>query len=130
MNRIFVIEDEAIMRDMLKLLLERTSGLTVSGIASSGSEALRLWAHEEVDLTLLDLTLPDTPGLDILQELKNRAPDCRIVILSGDHRPEVRESVRQAGADGFILKGDPADIIHGIRDVLEGKHRLTSPEFF
>ncbi len=127
MNRIFVIEDEAIMRDLLTMLLDRTPDLMVAGSAATGKEALEVWSSEDVDLTLLDLTLPDISGLDVLQEFRRRAPDCRVLILSGHHRSEARESARLAGAAGFILKGDPADIIKGIRDALEDKPPSSRP---
>lgn len=108
------------MREMLSMLLDRAPDLIVAGMAASGQEALAEWSAEEVDLTLLDLSLPDVAGLAVLQELKRRSPSSPVLVLSGDHRSGVVEAVKDAGADGFILKGDPQNIISGIRDVLSG----------
>lgn len=121
MIRVFIIEDEPIMREMLDMLIARTDDLQVAGMAATGDDALTNWNDDEVDVTLLDLTLPGTPGLTVLAELRRKAPEARVVVLSGTHRLDVVPTVRKAGASGFVIKGDPQDVIRAIRSVARGE---------
>lgn len=126
MKRLFIIEDEPLMREMLSMLIERTNDLELAGTAASGDEAVAEWPEEDIDLTLLDLSLPGMAGMEVLRQLRRRSPTARILVLSGSHRPEASEEVRKAGADGFVIKGDPQKILAAARIVLSGEKRFDT----
>ncbi len=130
MIRVYIIEDDPIMREMLNLLLARRDDLTVAGMASTGDEALDSWNADEVDVTLLDLSLPGTRGLEVLRILKERAPEATVIVISGTHRVDAMREVQEAGANGFVLKGDPKDIIAAIHGVMDGGTYFGTPEPF
>lgn len=118
------------MREMLSMLINRTDDMEVVGMASTGDEALSAWPEGEVDLTLLDLSLPGMEGIEVLRRLRHRSPEARILVLSGSHRPQASEEVRAAGGDGFIIKGDPQKILDAARRVLGGEARFDAFESF
>ena len=79
-KRILVVDDEEVIRDVLATLLEK-EGYDV-GVASTAGEALTLFEAEPYDVVLLDLMLPDRPGLDLLRDLRRHDPDAVVVIVT------------------------------------------------
>lgn len=120
-RRLLVVEDEQIMRDVLEMLIARTDDLEIYRFASSREEALGEDVLAAVDLVVLDLTLPDSSGSSLLVEMRRKAPETPILVLSGHHEMARIQQARDAGAAGYILKGDPQVILRGIRRVLAGE---------
>ena len=124
MTRILVADDHAIVRQGLKQIVADTPDLVVTGEASRGREVLERVSKDDYDVVLLDITMPDKTGLEVLEELKRLRPKLPVLILS--MHPEEQYAIRalRAGASGYVTKeGVPDELITAIRKVsLGGKY--------
>src|SRR6185295_8918794 len=103
MKSILVIDDHEIVRDGIKKLF--AGGNTpVFGEASNGIEALKLAREKEWDVAVLDLTLGDRSGLDVLRELKQTCPHLPVLILSMHSEEQYARRAFKGGAAGYITK--------------------------
>ena len=104
MIRVLVVDDHALIRKGMKQILEDTRDMQVTGEAETGMQALKMARKNEHDLMLLDITLPDRNGIDILKQLRVECPTLPILILS--MHPEDQYAVRslRAGAAGYLNK--------------------------
>jgi DNA-binding NarL/FixJ family response regulator len=82
MIRVFIVDDHAFVRRGMKQVLETALGLAVVGEAGSGKEALRLLQATPCDVVVLDLSLPDQPGLELLKQIKADRPQIPVLILT------------------------------------------------
>ncbi len=127
MIRILVADDHAIVRDGLKQIVSDTSDMVVAAEASNGQEALSKALKDDYDVVLLDITMPDSSGLDILKEIKSQKPELPVLILS--IHPEEQYAVRalKAGAAGYLTKESaPEELIRAMRSVSAGGKYVTS----
>lgn len=107
--RIMVVDDHALFREGLGLLLKRRQDLMVVAEASSGEEAIEKVVSVRPDLVLLDLNLPGLGGVETCRELKAKLPDLRVVILTmSNDLNSIFDAVR-AGACGYLLKDIASD---------------------
>jgi DNA-binding NarL/FixJ family response regulator len=104
--RVILVDDAPSTRRLLRAVLDCVASLEVVDEADSGQQAVESAKSLRPDVVLLDLSLPDTDGAEILPELLRVAPEARIVILSHTSRTAGPELVA-AGASGFIEKGLP-----------------------
>jgi DNA-binding NarL/FixJ family response regulator len=133
---------------MLSKYLSGLSAVELVGTAESAEEALEALARLEnetaaedetdsedetavesataVDLVLVDMSLPAMNGVQFVSEVRTRWPELPCVILSGHGEKSYVERAFEAGAEGYILKGDPYELEEAIEQVLDGK-RYTSP---
>jgi len=121
MTRILVADDHAIVRQGLKQIVADTPDLVVTGEASRGREVVEKVAEDDYDVVLLDITMPDKSGLEVLEELKRLRPKLPVLILS--MHPEEQYAIRalRAGASGYVTKeGVPDELITAIRKVSVG----------
>lgn len=101
--RVMVVDDDTLMREVLKALL-RDEGFEVAGEARDGPSALSLVERTQPDIVCLDVNMPGMSGLDVLKSIRNKYPDIRVVIITGDSSMgTVREAVG-FGAMGYIIK--------------------------
>jgi DNA-binding NarL/FixJ family response regulator len=108
--RVMLVEDHAVVRAGLRLLIESGAGVVV-GEAATHAEALALAAREQPDIILLDLALGPENGLDLLPELLSVASRARVLILTGlSDVDEYREAIRR-GATGLVLKEQAPDVL-------------------
>jgi DNA-binding NarL/FixJ family response regulator len=120
--RILIIDDHSLMRRGLRELIDRERDLEVCGEAESARTALDLLEQIEPDVVIMDLTLTDLHGLDLIGQVKNRYPDVRIVVLSMHDEKLYAERCLRAGASGYVQKRDaPEKVIRAIRSVLAGQ---------
>jgi len=119
--RVAVVDDHAIVRAGLRLVLEADPDFEIVGEAETAAAALDLVRRERPDVALIDINLPDDSGLRVAAELTSTEPSVRLLILSVHDDPEiVRESVR-LGAHGYLRKDTtPADLRAAIRAVHNG----------
>ena len=122
MATLFLVEDHAIMRRALHMLLQREPDFSIVGEAASGEEALAELENLATlpDLVVLDISLPNMSGLDLLSELQSRWPSLPCVVLSGHDRSVYVERARSAGARAYIHKSAVHEIVPGIRNLLNG----------
>jgi DNA-binding NarL/FixJ family response regulator len=120
--RILLVDDHALVREMLRSLIEEQPEMAVVGEAQTGSEALSLAALEEPDIILLDLDLGGESGLDSLQALLALSKKPRILVLTGGRDPQMHRQAIYLGAMGFLLKDETAEVlIKAIKKVHEGE---------
>jgi DNA-binding NarL/FixJ family response regulator len=124
--RIVLADDHAMIRQGLKVILE-SEGFQVVGEASNGTEAVAVCQTTRPDVAVLDISMPLLNGLDAAQQIMNKRPQVKIVLLTA-HTQEryVLESLRH-GVTGYILKENAADeLVHAVRAVSGGAIYLTS----
>ena len=115
---LFIVEDNSIMLQTYQLVFESTPYLRVCGAAASAEEALQMLPEAKADVILVDLSLPGMSGLDLVRTLVRDYPDLRIVVSSGFKGEEYVRSARDAGAHGFVPKGDLHELQTVIRNLL------------
>ena len=126
MIRIGIVDDHAIVRSGLKQYLAEHVDLRVTGEAANGREALELVRGGEVDVLLLDLSMPDQSGVDVLSGIKARFPDLPVLILSGFPEAHYATTMLRQGASGYLNKEcDPEEIVQAIRTVARGRRYIT-----
>ena len=103
--RILLADDQQRVRFALRVLLERQSGFEVSGEAADAVELLVEAMNACPDLVLLDWDLPGYPPADLVTEAKSLPPGPQVIVLGRDFN--TKPAARAAGADAFVLKGDP-----------------------
>ncbi len=94
--------------------------------AANGREALNIVRQGDVDVILLDISMPDQSGVDALAAIKARAPDLPVLILSGFAEEHYATTLLRQGANGYLNKDcDPQDIVNAIRTVARGRKYIT-----
>lgn len=118
---VLIIDDHAILRSGLKMLINSAGGLKVTGEAGTGREAVESFKKNPPDIVVLDITLPDMSGLEVAREIKKAAPAAKILILTmHDNANYVREFVR-IGVSGYIVKKSAdSELINAIRAISRG----------
>ena len=120
--RIVVADDSLAVRTMLVALLSAEPDFVVAGEAETGTAALRVVAAAPVDLLLLDLSMPELDGLEVLERLRESHPKPRVVIYSGHSARSVRRRAEELGAADFILKGtEPEELLERLRRIGRGR---------
>jgi DNA-binding NarL/FixJ family response regulator len=120
--RVLVADDHEIVRKGLKLLLTAEPDLNVVAEASDGEEAVKRALQEDVDLAILDISMPRKTGLQAAQELGRRRPGLRILILSMYDNEQFLFQALKAGASGYVLKsGADDDIVIACRAAMRGE---------
>ncbi|THF78043.1 response regulator transcription factor [Cohnella fermenti] len=126
MIRILLVDDHAVVRSGLRMLLNAKSGLTVVGDAADGDEAIRLAAELKPDVVLMDLSMPHgKDGLSATAELKKLLPDTNVLVLSMHDDDEYLFRAIHAGASGYVLKSAPhEELLSAIESVSTGSAYL------
>jgi two-component system invasion response regulator UvrY len=127
MTKILVADDHAIVREGLKQIIAEVPDMVIAGEASTAQETLEKVLKESYDLVLLDITMPDASGLDILKDLKSQRPSVKILVIS--MHPEERYAVRvlRAGALGYVTKDKaPTELIKAIETVSNGRRYISA----
>ena len=126
MTEILIADDHAVFREGIKKILSESPELRVAGEASTGQEVLNKVSERNYAMVILDITLPDRNGLDILKELINRNPKIRVLMLSFHPEEQYAERSFRAGALGYITKESPPDeLIEAIRKVAQGRKYIS-----
>jgi two-component system, NarL family, nitrate/nitrite response regulator NarL len=121
-HTILVVDDHPLFRKGVIQLLRLEPDFEVVGEAGDYQTAVELAAQKEPDLTLLDLNLKGSGGLEILATLKEEDPSRRVVMLTVSDAPEDLMAAIRAGADGYLLKDtEPEQLLVRVRDALEGR---------
>jgi DNA-binding NarL/FixJ family response regulator len=123
--RIFSVDDHPLLREGIAALVNSQPDMVIVGEAATGAEALPLFKQLQPDVTLLDLRLPDTSGIDILIAIRTEFPDARIIMLTTFEGDVEIHRALQAGARGYLLKNmPPSELLDVIRQVHAGKKRI------
>ncbi len=109
--RILLIDDHAIVRAGLRMLIENHKGMVVVGEAGNRIDALAIAAREKPQIILLDLDMGKESGLDFLRELLGATAGARVVMLTGVRDPEAHRRAVHLGAMGLVLKDKAAEVL-------------------
>jgi DNA-binding NarL/FixJ family response regulator len=122
MKKILIVDDHEVVREGVKKILTEQPGAITFGEASTAPEALRLARAEEWDVVVLDLSLGERSGLEVLKELKQIRPRLPVLILSMHSEEQYARRAFKAGAAGYITKDSPrAELVKAINKVMEGR---------
>jgi DNA-binding NarL/FixJ family response regulator len=120
--RILLADDHAVVRVGLRMVLDAEPDLEVVAEAGDGPEALAIAADGELDLAILDVSMPGASGLAVAAELAEAHPDLRIVLLSMYAHPSFLYAALRAGASGYVLKSSAdRDLVAACRSALRGE---------
>ena len=127
MIRIAIVDDHAIVRTGLRQFFSEQVDLRVTGEAANGREALELVRKGDIDVLLMDLSMPDHGGVDALAAIKARAPELPVLILSGFPEAHYATTLLKQGASGYLNKEcDPEEIVKAIRTVYRGRKYIST----
>ena len=112
-------DDVAELRELLRWEVEHDGDMSVVGEASDGRQVLEVVADLRPDVLLLDLSMPDMDGLEVLAELRKTRLDIRVIVFSGYTRQAMADRTQALGADDYIEKGAPGTVIReAVRSVM------------
>jgi DNA-binding NarL/FixJ family response regulator len=121
-TRILVADDHAIVRQGLRLVLNAEPDLEVVAEAADGSEAIERALGDDIDLAILDISMPRKTGLQAAHELSRRRPELRILILSMYDNEQFLFEALKVGASGYVLKsGADDEIVEACRAAMRGQ---------
>ncbi len=121
-KRILVVDDHPIVRERLAEMINRENDLIVCGEAEDAHQALAAVQTLHPELAIVDITLKDTYGIELVRDLKSRHPGLAVLVLSMHDESVYAERALRAGARGYICKVEPASkVIEAIRGVLRGE---------
>ncbi len=127
MINILIVDDHAVVRAGLRQIISGVSDMTVADEAAGGMEALAKIRKKRYSMVVLDISMPDKSGLDVLKEIRNRYPKLPVLILS--MHPEDQYALRslRAGASGYMTKDRaPEELVTAIRTVAAGRKYISS----
>jgi len=125
-RRIFIVDDHPIVRQGLAQLIDNEPDLVVSGQGEDAYESLRAIRQNKPTLVLVDVSLKDSDGIELLKELRAQDPDLPVLVLSMHDESLYAERALRAGARGYIMKQEaPQTLLQAIRKVLSGQVYLS-----
>ena len=126
MIRILVVDDHAVVRTGLSQVLEHEPDLELVGAVASGEEALEISRGRDVDVVLMDLSMPGLDGIETTRRLVAERPAAAVVVLTSFADRERIVAALDAGAIGYLLKdAEPAEIVAGVRAAARGEAPLA-----
>lgn len=127
MIRLMVCDDHEVVRDGIKLIASETDDIRVVGEAGTAKEGLDMALKHDYDVVLLDISLPDRSGLEVLKELVVRKPRIKILVLSMHPEDQYAVRVLKAGAQGYLTKGSAStELAEAVRRVASGRKYITA----
>lgn len=127
MINVLIADDHALIRKGLKQLLDDTDDMRVIGEAENGMQAIRMVEETTYDVVLLDISMPDKHGVEVLKQIKINQPQLPVLMLS--MHPEEQYALRsmKAGAAGYLNKQSaPLQLVTAIRQVASGKKYIST----
>ena len=125
--RILLTDDHSLLREAIKKSIEEVPGLKVIGEARDGVDLMRLLSRTTPDLIILDISMPNLPGLDAAKIIKARNPDIKILILTMHKSGEFLRRALAVGIEGYLLKENAlADLVTAIETIRRGGNYISS----
>jgi DNA-binding NarL/FixJ family response regulator len=125
--RVLIVDDHPVVRRGLAALISEVPDLEVCGEAADAVEALRLVDAEKPDVAVIDISLKDGHGIDLIEQIRCRNPNVRMLVSSMHEETLYAERVLRAGAMGYVNKQETIDrLVEAIRQVLRGEIYLSS----
>ncbi len=125
MIKILIVDDHAVLRSGLRLLIDDEEDMQVIGEASDGMSALKQLAQSTPDVVLVDITMPGMNGIELIRHIRDRAAQCRILVLTMHPEASYLRPALDAGAAGYVVKSAADDeLLDAIRAVYRGQSYL------
>jgi DNA-binding NarL/FixJ family response regulator len=125
-KQVFLVDDHPLVREWLTNLIHQQPDLEVCGESGNAPDALQAIARCVPDVAIVDISLRDSSGIDLIKNLKEQQPDLAVLVLSMHEESHYAERALRAGAKGYIMKRETTrKVIEAIRRVLEGKLYIT-----
>lgn len=123
--RVLLVDDHAVVRQGLRLLLESHPDMEVVGEAPDGATALTLVARIRPDVILLDLLMPGMDGIETIRRLRAEGQRAEVLVLTASLDDHLVKAALEAGARGYVLKvSRPAELVEAVRRVARGEEAL------
>ncbi|NYE61345.1 DNA-binding NarL/FixJ family response regulator [Duganella sp. 1224] len=125
--KVFIADDHAIVREGLKQILAETRDIVVAGEAENGLDAVKLFRKSECQVLLLDISLPDRNGIEVLKQIKKEKPELAVLMLSMHREDQYAIRSLKAGAAGYLTKQSaPKELVTAIRQVAGGLKYISA----
>jgi DNA-binding NarL/FixJ family response regulator len=124
---VFVADDHAVMREGLTQVLESNAGIRVVGSADNGRDAVALVVQLDPDVVIMDISMPDMNGIEAARQIRDKAPESRVLILSMHSTAEHVFHALEAGVRGYILKETAGQEIASAVRLVHAGRRFLSP---
>jgi len=127
MTKVLIVDDHAVVREGLKQILADAPDAVVVGEAATGEEALERVVSEHYDVVVLDISLPDMSGLEVLKQIRDLRPQLAVLILTIHPEEQYAVRVLQAGASGYMTKETAPDELTAAIKKVAGGGKYVSP---
>jgi len=126
-TNIYIVEDHPVMQQTLSAHLQRFSDFAICGIAANAQDALAALSDTDVnvDLAIIDVSLPDVSGIELVNQLYTINPSLPCLMLSGHQDSTYVKRALAAGACGYVEKGNASELTSAIEQVLAGEIFLS-----
>ena len=125
--RVFIADDHAIVREGLKQILAESPDIIVAGEAENGLDAIKLFRKSKCSVMLLDISMPDRSGIDVLKQVKKENPEIAVLMLSMHREDQYAIRSLKAGAAGYLTKQSaPRELVTAIRLVATGQKYVSA----
>lgn len=125
--KVFIADDHAIVREGLRQILADTKDIIVAGDAENGLDAIKLVRSADCHVLLLDISMPDRSGIEVLKQLRKECPQTAVLMLSMHREDQYAIRSLKAGAAGYLNKQSaPAELVNAIRQVAAGRKYVSA----
>jgi len=125
--KVFIADDHAIVREGLKQILAETRDIVVAGEAENGLDAVKLFRKSDCQVMLLDISMPDRSGIEVLKQIKKEKPELAVLMLSMHREDQYAIRSLKAGAAGYLTKQSaPRELVTAIRQVAGGLKYISA----
>lgn len=125
--RVFIADDHAIVREGLKQILAEQRDIIVAGEANNGLDAIKLFRKAKCHVMLLDISMPDRSGIEVLKQVKKEHPEMAVLMLSMHREDQYAIRSLKAGAAGYLTKQSaPQELVVAIRQVAAGQKYVSA----
>ena len=125
--RVFIADDHAIVREGLKQILAEQGDIVVAGEAENGLDAVKLFRKSRCHVVLLDISMPDRNGIEVLKQIKQERPELAVLMLSMHREDQYAIRALRAGAAGYLTKQSaPRELVTAIRQVAGGQKYVSA----
>jgi DNA-binding NarL/FixJ family response regulator len=125
--KIVLADDHALLRQGIRKIIENEEGLEVIGEVGDGLELISFLNRQRTNLVLLDISMPNVRGIEVINEIRRAQPGVKVLMLTMHNNREYLYAAISAGADGYLLKeNSDEELITAIKQVMEGETYISS----